>query len=169
MDYVCSLDWGIIKDILLAFISAGIPAGVAILIYRGWNSQKGSEVIANEAKNVLVTIEKIEILQSDIVFWMGLTGKINENKLQEFSRLKDSLENSILLLNHAIDDHDFNIYLNEILKQLKNADRSLTGFDMDFLEIRDLQFTRTNSYQVLKKQLLDYAVYKKKVNYKKSE
>lgn len=168
MGYVCSLDWGIIKDILVALISAGIPAVVAILIYRGWNSQKGSEVIANEAKNVLVTIEKIEILQGDIRFWLGLTSKINENKLQEFSKLKDSLENSILLLNHAIDDHDFNFYLNEILEQLKNADRSLTGFESDFLEIKDLQFTRTNSYQVLKKQLLDYAVYKKKVNYKKS-
>lgn len=168
MDYVCSLDWGIIKDILGLLISTGVPAVVAILIYRGWNSQKGSEVIANEAKNVLVTIEKIEILQGDIRFWLGLTSEINENKLQEFSKLKDSLENSILLLNHAIDDHDFNFYLNEILEQLKNADRSLTGFESDFLEIKDLQFTRTNSYQVLKKQLLDYAVYKKKVNYKKS-
>ncbi|WP_151815023.1 hypothetical protein [Acinetobacter soli] len=168
MDYVCSLDWGIIKDILGLLISTGIPAVVAILIYRGWNSQKGSEVIANEAKNVLVAIEKIEILQGDIRFWLGLTSEINENKLQEFSKLKDSLENSILLLNHAIDDHDFNFYLNKILEQLKNADRSLTGFDRDFLEIKDLQFTRTNSYQVLKKQLLDYAVYKKKVNYKKS-
>lgn len=168
MDYVCSLDWGIIKDILGLLISTGVPAVVAILIYRGWNSQKGSEVIANEAKNVLVTIEKIEILQGDIRFWLGLTSEINENKLQEFSKLKDSLENSILLLNHAIDDHDFNFYLNEILEQLKNADRSLTGFESDFLEIKDLQFTRTNSYQVLKKQLLDYAVYKKKVNYKNS-
>ncbi|WP_151820159.1 hypothetical protein, partial [Acinetobacter soli] len=145
MDYVCSLDWGIIKDILGLLISTGIPAVVAILIYRGWNSQKGSEVIANEAKNVLVAIEKIEILQGDIRFWLGLTSEINENKLQEFSKLKDSLENSILLLNHAIDDHDFNFYLNKILEQLKNADRSLTGFDRDFLEIKDLQFTRTNS------------------------
>lgn len=168
MGYVCSLDWGIIKDILVALISAGIPSLVAWKIFRGWNNQKGSEVIANEAKNVLVVIEKIEILQSDIVFWMGLTSEINENKLQEFSRLKDSLENSILLLNHAIDDHDFNIYLNEILEQLKKTGQSLTGFESDFLEIKDLQFTRTNSYQVLKKQLLDYAVYKKKVNYKKS-
>lgn len=168
MDYVCSLDWGIIKDILGLLISTGVPAVVAILIYRGWNSQKGSEVIANEAKNVLVTIEKIEILQGDIRFWLGLTSEINENKLQDFSKLKDSLENSILLLNHAIDDHDFNFYLNEILEQLKNADRSLTGFESDFLEIKDLQFTRTNNYQVLKKQLLDYAVYKKKVNYKNS-
>ncbi|WEI10429.1 hypothetical protein PYR73_05480 [Acinetobacter soli] len=168
MGYVCSLDWGIVKDILGLLISTGIPAGVAIFIYRGWNNQKGSEVIANEAKNILVTIEKIEILQGDIRFWLGLTSEINENKLQEFSKLKDSLENSILLLNHAIDDHDFNFYLNKILEQLKNADRSLTGFDRDFLEIKDLQFTSTNSYQVLKKQLLDYAVYKKKVNYKKS-
>ncbi|MCQ1053521.1 hypothetical protein NNO95_03900 [Acinetobacter baumannii] len=168
MDYVCSLDWGIIKDILGLLISAGIPSLVAWKIFRGWNNQKGSEVIANEAKNILVTIEKIEILQGDIRFWLGLKSEINENKLQEFSKLKDSLENSILLLNHAIDDHDFNFYLNEILEQLKNADRSLTGFESDFLEIKDLQFTRTNSYQVLKKQLLDYAVYKKKVNYKNS-
>ena len=75
-------------------------------------------------------------MQGDIRFWLGLTSEINENKLQEFSKLKDSLENSILLLNHAIDDHDFNFYLNEILEQLKNADRSLTGFESDFWKLK---------------------------------
>ena len=49
MDF-CVVDWGIVKDILVAFISAGVPSVVAWLIFQNWRNQKGSEVIASEAK-----------------------------------------------------------------------------------------------------------------------
>lgn len=96
---MCSIDWEIIKDILVALISAGAPSIAALYIYFGWNRQKEKEVIALEAKNILVNLDKLELLQNEVFFWLGPdSGKISDIRLQEFKILKDSTENSILLL-----------------------------------------------------------------------
>lgn len=47
---VCSWDWGAIAT----FIGAGIASITAWLISKQWRDQKGSEVIANEAKSLFL-------------------------------------------------------------------------------------------------------------------
>jgi hypothetical protein len=55
MDF-CAVNWGYIKDIIVALISAGIPSFVACKIYKKWKVQKSSEVIACEAKNIFYDV-----------------------------------------------------------------------------------------------------------------
>lgn len=163
---MCSVDWGIVKDILVALIGAGIPSVVAWCVFIGWSKQKEKEVIALEAKNTLINLEKLAIIQNDILFWSRLnSGNVDEKAFQEFKQVKDSLDNSILLLNHAIKDQEFNTYLKEILQLVNNFEKTLKGYNSSILDLREIAVFSLENYDHFKKELLEYALYKKKINY----
>ena len=163
---MCSINWAIVKDILIALIGAGIPSLVALYIFFGWSKQKEKEVIALEAKNTLINLEKLFLIQNDIFFWFTLNnGVIDEESFQEFKQIKDSLENSIMLLSHALKDQELTQYLDEVLDLVKNFERTLTGYNKSFLDLGDIKTFSLDSYKHLKTELLEYALYKKKITY----
>jgi len=67
---LCVFDWGIFASLLSA-AATFIGAGVALWIFFQWKNQKGSEVIANEAKGLFKNIENAKttfsIVFSDIL------------------------------------------------------------------------------------------------------
>lgn len=69
-----------------------------------------------------------------------------------------------MLLNHAITDEEFTGLLMEVLKLVRAFERSLRGYNENFLGISDIKDFSLENYEPLKKELLEYALYKKKLN-----
>lgn len=158
---LCVVDWKAITPLIACLIAAG----TALYISNKWSKQKGAEVIAIESKNILINLEKLALIQNEIFFWFGLNaGKVDEKLFQEFKQLKDSLENSTMLLNHAITDEEFTGLLMEVLKLVRAFERSLRGYNENFFGISDIKDFSLENYEPLKKELLEYALYKKKLN-----
>ena len=72
---VCSLDWSIIatyQGVMGTYLGVAAtiasPIIVAIYIYKKWHDQKGKEVIANEAKEILKIVEE---LKNDYMYRYG--------------------------------------------------------------------------------------------------
>ncbi|ENU30564.1 hypothetical protein F991_01486 [Acinetobacter sp. CIP-A165] len=119
-----------------------------------------------EAKNTLINLEKLFLIQEDILFWFTLNnGVVDERAFQEFKQVKDSLENSIMLLSHALKDQELTQYLDEVLDVVKKLERTLTGYNKSFLDLGDIKTFSLGSYKHLKTELLEYALYKKKITY----
>lgn len=85
---VCSWDWGAIATF--------VGAGVALYISCQWKNQKGSEVIANEAKEYIYNLSKLELIQMEI-----------ETKSTTAKRRKELLEEYILYKNKASKHSNF--------------------------------------------------------------
>ncbi|MBH8359955.1 hypothetical protein [Acinetobacter baumannii] len=156
---MCSLDWGIIKDILVALISAGIPSGVAWQIFKGWNNQKGTEVIANEAKAVLVGIAELQRLQGEI-YKSVINGTFNGESLFEYKKTFDQVSKSSVFLGFAIKNGQFN---NDIIQVKSQA--LLFLMDMEKVKKLELDITKVeliDSYDALvaSEKLLQLALYK---------
>lgn len=61
----CIIDWSALGSMLGA-IATFVGAGVALYISYQWKNQKESEVIANEAKEYIYNLNKLESIQTEI-------------------------------------------------------------------------------------------------------
>lgn len=60
--FFCSIGW----NFDVKFFPSVLTSSVALFIFSQWKSQKGSEVIANEAKSLIINIAKLQSLQFDV-------------------------------------------------------------------------------------------------------
>ncbi|MBU3083143.1 hypothetical protein [Acinetobacter seifertii] len=112
MDFICDLDCGIIKDYVVPIISALIPSIVAWLIYRGWNNQKGTEVIANEAKQNIKDLLEIINISYNMNSYTASPELVAE-KFKRFELLSEQILRSSLFINECIVIDDFYSLLNK--------------------------------------------------------
>ena len=129
---MCSLDWGIIKDILVALISAGIPSLVAWKIYSGWNNQKGTEVLALEAKGVIINLSKLQSLQCEIhdEVFNNLPAKTTSiTKRRDFVDIHREFANSLTFISFAVKRIELSDAASKVL-----SSSSLFISDMDRIE-----------------------------------
>lgn len=100
---VCSWDWGAIAG----FTGAGatLTTGViALCIFRQWRDQKGSEVIANEAKLIINELSKSLKLSEDLFYsFMGENPNSYEiNKSSLYNIIHNSIKYQLDTLGHLI-------------------------------------------------------------------
>lgn len=171
MDFICDLDWGIIKDILGALISAGIPSLVAWLIYQGWKSQKGSEVIVSEIQKDTKILLKM-IVSSTIL----LDQKLNPDEYYEeclnISRSYEDLTLSILYIMDCVEIPQLKKEFDNFVKRYKefNNDKMETKpnfFNKNFMNGFNIKVTdfRQSSMDLLNI-LIPYSTYQKNFDFK---
>lgn len=102
MDF-CSIDW----DIIGKFFPSVFTSLFAFFIFSQWKNQKGSEVIANEAKSLIIKLAKLQTLQSDIFSILNESNGSNfpEDLFTEFKKTKNDFNDSINFLGFAL-SHD---------------------------------------------------------------
>ncbi|WP_180027687.1 hypothetical protein [Acinetobacter sp. YH16032] len=88
----CNWHWGAIATL----IGAGIASTTAWCISNEWRNQKVSEVIANETKEYIYNLSKLELIQNEI-----------ETKSTTAKRRKELLEEYILYKNKASKHSNF--------------------------------------------------------------
>ena len=162
---MCSLDWGIIKDILVALISAGFPSFVAWKIYNGWNNQKGTEVLAIEAKEVIISLSKLQALQCEMqedIFNNILLNQADNTKKIEFESIHRKLSNSLDFLCIAVKDSDLqnlsSLVLSQAILFLRDIERIESASNGGSININ---FINPSDAYKLTLIMLDLALYKK--------
>ncbi|MGP4772537.1 hypothetical protein ACS125_18615 [Acinetobacter sp. PFS20] len=162
---MCSLDWGIIKDILVALISAGIPSLVAWKIYNGWNNQKGTEVLAIEAKEVIINLSKLQSLQCEMhedIFYNNFLHQTDNTMKIEYESIYKKLSNSLNFLGFAVKDGDLKNYSSLVLSQailfLRDIERMESSPNGGSINIKLID--PSDAY-ILTLFMLDLALYKK--------
>ncbi|WP_180644928.1 hypothetical protein [Acinetobacter bereziniae] len=120
---ICSWDWGAIGSILGA-IATIIGAIVAIYIFTQWRNQKGSEVLANEAKNTILLLNKFNKLNDYIHNLLSDIKVINKHKIgEELENIK--LEGKVI--------HESMDFIEDCLTQLKiHQDESMINNVLGF-------------------------------------
>ena len=100
---ICNLDWQLIVKILPSLITGG----VALFIFSKWKNQKSSEVIANEAKSMIIKISRLQSLQGDIIKKIKDSGGYNfpKTELSDFETTTNELSDSMNFLGFAL-KHD---------------------------------------------------------------
>jgi len=96
---LCVVDWGAISSIAAALIASG----TALYISNKWNKQKGAEVIANEAKRLLVELAELRLLIKKI-YSGTLAGEDLEQAIKSFDYQKNTISVIIDFLDKEITD-----------------------------------------------------------------
>lgn len=128
---VCSWDWGAIGSFVGAgatLIGAVIASRVAWCISKQWKDQKGSEVIANETKELIKDITQSISLLGNIIYDDTNSTIKNENIISNFLNIKRLdleihrkiyfIENTIIFYNLDKIYKDFNILNSSIIDSL---------------------------------------------------
>lgn len=116
---VCNWDWGAIATL----IGAGIASTTAWCISNEWRNQKGSEVIANECKLILLDLNKF-LMDIELLFKMST----NEGEELLVQTTINQLTNDII----KIENH-----LQSVRDLLKNKEVNFGDFIMDvYVDIR---------------------------------
>lgn len=120
---LCVIDWKVIAPILASLIASG----TALYISNKWSGQKGKEVLASEAKNLLSDLYElrshIELLDSNKI--------IDDKKFLEeivgFNDRNSRIKNSLLFLSKEL-NAKYLVDFNEFIENLKNANIKLAGY-----------------------------------------
>lgn len=163
---VCSWDWGAI-----ATFTGG---GIALYISWQWRSQKGSEVIANEAVKAFKVLSEIEILSVSILkHFKDDNYKHLVSTYTDYQDKYEILNNSILLILYVVNDSSLkdkyfnfdNTYENfskVISNKLEYDSFHDSNIDELTRNIDDIVFTKQFYSKELKLILSEYALFKKK-------
>ncbi|KQD11368.1 hypothetical protein APD05_11805 [Acinetobacter nosocomialis] len=60
----CSFNWELASK-FVPLITPIVSVALATFVYRIWHKQKGKEVVANEAKEFIIKLAKLQSLQMD--------------------------------------------------------------------------------------------------------
>lgn len=119
---LCTWDWGAIGSILGA-VATLIAAGVALYIFTQWKNQKGSEIVAHEAKEaikeLLENMYTINILMGDL----NEGEKISINRYMHYNDEINILLERLLFIEACVAIADFKNKIDSFSKN--NTDFSL--------------------------------------------
>lgn len=162
---ICEINWGYWKDVVVALISAGIPSIVAWKIYRGWNNQKASEVIANEAKQFISKLATLQSLQGQIYKTIYESGEYNTatSKIIEFKETKKIFNDSAILLGEAIQDKKISHYSTSVMAQVLLFQKDIQEYLEGGREIKQVRLIDPKDAKEVTALYLEYALYKKKI------
>ncbi|MFW1951659.1 hypothetical protein [Acinetobacter beijerinckii] len=148
----CSIDWDL--------VSKFTPYILAFIAYRIWHMQKGREVIANEAKEFLYNLSKLESLQSEIESKSNSNTEIQEF-FDEYKSTKEKMSNNANFLGLALKkdktlSHLSTSYLAQCIIYIRRINLKLS--ENKSYELTDIP--HPNDAFLLNEHLLRYALYK---------
>ncbi|MCH7294111.1 hypothetical protein [Acinetobacter higginsii] len=163
---LCVVDWKAITPIIAASIAACIASFTAFKISNRWSNQKGSEVIANEAKEAIYQINELSKFYQQYLNNFNpqnLDILLNEHQLI----FKDLIHKIDFIFNTPINRDDRKILLEVALNLNKYNILCIGKLDSNktHAELEELLLRAFNDFSVQKKilikLLMDYALFKK--------
>lgn len=97
---VCSFNWELASK-FVPLVTPIISIGLAIFVYRIWHKQKGKEVIANEAKEFIIKLAKLQSLQMEVISSIHKE-RFNKEKFEKFKDVKKDLSDSAVFIGLAL-------------------------------------------------------------------
>lgn len=148
--------------------SATIFAPIALLMtYDSWRGQKASEVIANEAKELIIKLDKYYVSCSELRAFKLNINIFKEKYIEEAYKnhtLYESLYESIIFLSYLIDDKEVDGFIKTI--SLNHAKITVINFGIEKEksgEIEKYLNETIASCNNIKRIITSYALYQKKL------
>lgn len=162
-------------NILMVLSTIISPLLVAYFVYDKWHEQKGSEVIANEAKDLILKIIEVEKLNNSISNFIAFKNNDEEKDhikaiIKEFKEKTDNLHQYFDFIVEVI--HEKEDIKGLLDKYLEQSTLSIVRYNA-LLEANNpqdsikkvalgLQHVYINMGNSIKSKLIDYVLYKKK-------
>ena len=161
----CVINWGYVTNILVACISAGIPSIVAYIIYQNWRNQKASEVVAIEAKNFIVNLSKLQILQMEIHKIIYTTGSFDaaNKEIEEFKFIEKLLSDSSVFLGEALTDPIISHKATTVTAQALCFEIDIEKYQKGERALNKVEMIDPHDAKVISDIYLDYALYRKTI------
>jgi hypothetical protein len=184
---VCNLDWSIIatyQGVMGTYLGVAAtiasPIIVAIYIYKKWHDQKGKEVIANEAKEILKIVEE---LKNDYMYRYG-----NMDSLINYKELFSKEDLSTNRINSSRNDRKYRDRVRLLLEIIEDKDieavqSDIKNYGFQYIH-QEMRVDNEEKLKILEKKLnllvdslndlnrilIEYMMYKKEIVFRsKSE
>lgn len=159
---ICDLNWAYLKDIFVAVIGAGVPSLVAWLIFTKWRKQKASEVIANEARQFIVKLAKLQSLQSEIHKIIYDSEGYDSAKVEfiDFKETRSLLNDSANLLGESLKDKSISHFSTTVMAQALLFEKDIEAFKNDEKLLSQVRMINPDDAKIISDIFLDYALYK---------
>ena len=63
---LCTFNWELASK-FVPLVTPIVSVALAIFVYRIWHKQKGKEVVANETKEFIIKLAKLQSLQMEVI------------------------------------------------------------------------------------------------------
>lgn len=158
---VCSFNWELASK-FVPLVTPVVSIFLAIFVYRVWHTQKGKEVIANQAKESIIQLTKLDNLHKEI--FNGIRKEeLDPKKIQEFNALhKEFSDSSTFLLSALRSDKKLSKLLNAVLNQSVSFSQNVKTW-WDTSELDNAKVIKASDVLILTQELLRYSLYKKSV------
>lgn len=156
---VCSFNWELAFK-FVPLVTPIISIGLAIFVYRIWHKQKGKEVIANEAKEFIIKLAKLQSLQMEVISSIHKEC-FNNEKFEKFKDVKKELSDSAVFIGFALGknkklSHLSTTVLSQATLFVKNIQEWWNDGSFD-----NNRLIQTSDAARLTEELLKYSLYKK--------
>jgi hypothetical protein len=138
----CSFDWELASK-FIPLVTGFITIGVAGFVYWVWHKQKGKEVIANEAKELIKNLLELSLINRSIRYEGSENKEKLLTKILKFNELSNESSRSMLFINKSIESNnlddlvsDFNTRKDRIYNTIYNTvNNSVEVFQIiDFIQ-----------------------------------
>ncbi|MCH7394200.1 hypothetical protein MMP66_07885 [Acinetobacter dispersus] len=109
MDLMCTIDWGL----LFKLLQIVVPIGIAISVYLVWHKQKEKEVIAVEAKSIIMEMFELNKIFSDLYNHNYTTTEELIEKMKSFKAQRWFLIAKLSFLRNCISNKKFKEWVND--------------------------------------------------------
>jgi len=151
-------------------IATLIAAWIAIRTFNKWTNQKGSEVIASEAKTIFKLVEEIPSSLNKVhedMLNMVLHNKVpndfDESRFTNFRKLNVEIMKSLKLIEYKNKDKDTLKITKNFSDCYKNYGSNYCRSKIDLKEILETKELYDKSLTDLKNEMYEYALYKKTI------
>ena len=154
---LCTFNWELASK-FVPLVTPIVSVALAIFVYRIWHKQKGKEVVANETKEFIIKLAKLQSLQMEVI---KSTKAENFNK-ESFKIVKKEISDSAIFLGFALEKN----------KKLSNLSSTVLSQAILFIENVDEWFEIGKPLDLKKsiqpsdalwltRELLKYSLYQK--------
>ncbi|MCU4575697.1 hypothetical protein KTJ03_20065 [Acinetobacter nosocomialis] len=97
----CSFNWELASK-FVPLITPIVSVALATFVYRIWHKQKGKEVVANEAKEFIIKLAKLQSLQMEVIKSINVEN-LNKESFNQFKIVKKEISDSATFLGFALE------------------------------------------------------------------
>lgn len=151
---------------LLSLLGILVTSFVALRIFNKWTSQKASEVVANEAKQFIINLSKLQSLQSEIHKIIYTSDGYDSANLEfeEFKRIHKLLNNSGVFLGKSLKDVEISHYSTTVMAQAIGFENDIDKYKTGEKSLDKIRMIDPNDAEIISDIYLEYALYKKTIS-----
>lgn len=155
-----SVDWGAVAGFTSAFATF-VSIAAMLWIFSQWNRQKGSEVVANEAKHCIIQLSGLAEIQVEMLRSLEIHNdhRVDEKIFLEFKEIYRQITKSTRFLKSVLDDKALENDLSNLLSEIKKTINSINLYSDGRRSYDEINVIEVENVELLIDSLFKYSLY----------